>query len=57
MDNIKGSINTNSYIDMMVMILSYYYVCSTSTVSKNNPKPVRIWSSKAENVPKMALLA
>ena len=57
MDIIKGPINTKSYIYMMVMTLSYYFIFSTSTVSKNNPKPVRIGSSRAKNVPKMALLA
>ena len=39
------------------MILSYLCVCITSIVSKNNPKPVGIWSSRAKNVPKKAFLA
>ena len=57
MNIIRGPINTKCYIYMMVMSLSYYYICSTSTVSKNNPKLMRIGSSRAKNVPKMALLA
>ena len=37
--------------------LAYYYKCSTSTVFKNYPKPVIIWSFRAKNVPKKAFLA
>ena len=57
MEIIRGPINKNFYIYVMVMTLSYYNICSTSTVSKNNPKTVRIGFSRAENVQKMALLA
>ena len=57
MDIIKVPINTTCYIYMMVITLSYYYICSKSTVSKNNPKQVRIGPSRAKNVPKMAFLA
>ena len=57
MDIVIGRISTKCYPHMRVIISSCHCVCITSIVSKNYPKPGRIWSSRVRNIQKKKLLA